>query len=103
MNNINQENLEKRRIICAAVRSRSTSKVVIGLHYYDTFMLSAMTVEDFPSYEDRGERGFIDQHGVFLTPTEAWKVAEAAGQILFKGHSDLQSSDTLGPSNLYWR
>jgi hypothetical protein len=33
------------------------------------------------SMSDVWECGFIDQHQVFLTRAEAWKVADAAGQI----------------------
>lgn len=46
-------------------------------------------------------QGFIDQHGVFLTRQEAWKVAEDAGQIIHRVGGDTLSGGTLYSENLY--
>jgi hypothetical protein len=50
---------------------------------------------------DPVDQGFLDQHGVFLSRTEAWKVAEAAGQILRRVGGDDANGGTLFSENLY--
>lgn len=47
------------------------------------------------------EQGFIDQWGIFLNRQEAWKVAKAAGQILYRCGGDDSDGGTLYSENLY--
>jgi hypothetical protein len=47
------------------------------------------------------EEGFIDQFGDFHARTEAWKIAEAAGQILHRCGGDDTDGGTLYSENLY--
>lgn len=49
----------------------------------------------------KSEAGFVDNFGNFLTRTEAWKVAEAAGQILYRVGGDTANGGTLYSENLY--
>jgi hypothetical protein len=46
-------------------------------------------------------QGFIDQFGVYMTRQEAWKVAEAAGQILYRCGGDTIDGGYLFSENLY--
>lgn len=68
-----------RVIVCAAARHRETGKVVCGVHHglcIGTFISLGMG-----SGSEKLELGFVDNKNVFLTRQEAWKVADAAGQI----------------------
>lgn len=73
-----------RRVVCAANRNNATGIIACGARHFDSVMHRA--IEQMPSVQRddwrKSEQGFIDQHGVFLTREEAWKVAEAAGQII---------------------
>jgi len=71
------------RIVCAANRKAFTGHIVLGIRHWDAFM-----------------RG-IDNKGVFLSRTEAWKVAEAAGQIIRRVGGDETNGGTLYSENLY--
>ena len=51
--------------------------------------------------DTKSESGFVDNRGNFLTRTEAWKVAEAAGQILYRVGGDETNGGTLYSENLY--
>ena len=46
-------------------------------------------------------QGFIDQNGIFMTRTEAWQVALAAGQIRYRCGGDTANGGTLYSENLY--
>lgn len=47
------------------------------------------------------EEGFIDQHGNFHTRQQAWKIAEANGQIIHRCGGDTANGGTLYSENLY--
>ncbi|CAE6710389.1 hypothetical protein [Candidatus Nitrotoga fabula] len=57
--------------------------------------------EEFEYGDIKFEQGFIDQHGVFMTRTEAWHVAQASGQILRRCGGDDANGGTLYSENLY--
>lgn len=71
--------------MCAAIRSED-GKLLLGIRHY-----SADMHRQIESRMDRhkfvrrlGEdQGFVDQHGVYMSREEAYKVAFAAGQILY--------------------
>lgn len=46
-------------------------------------------------------QGFVDQRGVFLTRTEAWSIALAAGQIIRRVGGNDTDGGTLYSENLY--
>lgn len=87
------------RIVCAANKNSATGEVILGVRHWDGWM-----------YEQRGqvtpgwktaEQGFIDQRGQFLTRTQAWVIAEAAGQIIHRCGGDEAEGGTLYSENLY--
>lgn len=68
-------------IVCAAMRKGDV--IVAGARHFDSVMRSQIKAMDTDAPQPWGgcEQGFIDQWGNFLTRREAWKVADAAGQI----------------------
>lgn len=92
-----------RRVVCAANRM-SDGTLFIGARHWDELMhAQAQRYIDLNNLEDHevgdAEQGFIDQWGVFMDREEAWKVAEAANQILFTGPGF--SGPELFSENLY--
>ena len=79
---VNKDN-KQRVVVCAANRSKS-GKIVCGARHWDPAMRAQILVDGKrPPEWSVAEQGFIDQFCVFMTRQEAWKVAEAAGQIKF--------------------
>ena len=89
----------QRVIVCAAVRSKKTLDVVCGVRHGDKTMFADNDLDVYIELFD--EQGFIDNKGVFLSRTEAWKVAEAAGQIKRRVGGDTIGGGTLFSENLY--
>lgn len=84
------------RIVCAANRKRFTGEVVLGIRHWDAWMTKALDTEGDPV-----DQGFIDNHGQFLNRVDAWKVAEAANQIIRRVGGDTKDGGTLYSENLY--
>ena len=101
---LNKSALEKkergfRRVVCSACRCIETGHLIIGPRHFDSIMRSQLLREkDHLKYKDQG---FIDQWGIYMSRTEAWKVAEAAGQILYRCGGDEADGGTLYSENLY--
>lgn len=89
--------VKERLIVCAAVRSKVTGKIFLGVRHNDGFMSGLMRLSS-QTQEGRWESGFIDQKGMFLTRQEAWAVAKAAGQIRNPSFGD---DGTLYSEHLY--
>lgn len=96
-----------RRIVCAANREAGTDLHITGPRHWDGTMTAQFhmvkghceeTLNRIPKFK---EQGFIDQHGEFLNRQEAWKVAEAAGQIIRRVGGDEANGGTLYSENLY--
>lgn len=68
-----------RVIVCPAIRARDTGVVLCGLHH-GTCMGQAINL-GLKKEGQRWDIGFIDNKGVFVDRKEAWKIADAAGQI----------------------
>jgi hypothetical protein len=83
------------RIVCAANRKRFTGEVVLGIRHWDAFM------NHLDTEGDPFDQGFIDNKGAFLSRTEAWTIAEAAGQIIRRVGGDDTNGGTLYSENLY--
>lgn len=83
------------RIVCAANRKRFTGEVIIGIRHFDAFM------RKMDSEGDPIDQGFVDNLGNFLSRTDAWKVAEVAGQIIRRVGGDEANGGTLYSENLY--
>ncbi len=64
-------------VVCAAMKKGEI--IVAGARHYDMVMRSQIEAMNVGSHG--WEQGFIDQKGKFLTREEAWKIADAAGQI----------------------
>lgn len=86
-----------RRVVCAA-NLMEDGNVLLGARHWDHMMVNQANRAG-----SRGEveQGFIDQHGVFMSRREAWKVAETAGQIIKRVGGDDRDGGTLYSENLY--
>ena len=74
--------MNTRVIVCAAIRNNKTGVVLCGVHH-GRCKDQAMDLELLGRSEENTSwiPGFIDNDNNFLTRAEAWKVADAAGQI----------------------
>ena len=87
----------QQRVVCSAVRY-SGGFMLIGPRHYDDTMRKQMDDLGIEGSEECPEQGFIDQHGVFLTREEAWVIASAANQVIFRCGGD---GEKLYSENLY--
>jgi hypothetical protein len=88
----------KRRVVCSAIRAKFTGEVIIGIRHYDEWMGK---FDSWSGWGDPVDQGFIDQYGVFMDREEAWKVAAAADQIIYRCGGDDKNGGTLYSENLY--
>lgn len=86
-----------RLIVCAAVRNRQETIIVCGARHFDGIMRAQIAAMN--TAEKIWEQGFIDQRGNFLTRGEAWKIANAAGQIRRRCGGDVKLSDSASTTN----
>lgn len=89
------------RVVCAANRC-ADGVVLLGARHWDMMMHKQAD----QIYGDREipkpvEQGFIDNRGNFLTREEAWKIAEANGQIIRRVGGDSMNGGKLFSENLY--
>lgn len=90
----------QRVIVCAAMRDRKTGNVVCSVRHWDKLTHWLFdSPEEAREFDD--EQGFVDNKYHFLTRQEAWKVAEAAGQIKRRCGGDTADGGTLYSENLY--
>jgi hypothetical protein len=78
----------QRRVVCSAIRN-SSGELILGARHYDSQMRTSIeSHKDGKSFHHRNgkDQGFIDQWNVYMDRKEAYKVAEAAGQILHPEH-----------------
>ncbi len=82
------------RIVCAALQY-DTGELIVGPRHFCPVMRKQLENSD-----DNGipEQGFIDQHGKFYNRTEAWIIADNAGQIVRRVGGDEKK---LYSENLY--
>lgn len=92
------------RIVCAANRHPS-GEVILGIRHWDSFMHQSHSLHASPDISAHDghlyEQGFVDQFGSFMSRTYAWKVAQAAGQIIRRVGGDTAGGGTLYSENLY--
>ena len=69
-----------RMIACPAIRYRESGRTFCGVHH--GACVSAAMAAGMSGSSREFEAGFLDNEQTFLTRSEAWKVADAAGQIL---------------------
>ena len=92
-----------RRVVCAAIRAFD-GEVLIGIRHYSEDMAAQMRVRrNGQKFHHRygDDQGFVDNNGEYMTRQEAWKVAEAAGQIIRRVGGDTSDGGTLYSENLY--
>lgn len=70
-----------RLIVCAAIKSKISGRVICGARHLDEIMRDGITHGGGREEWRGAEQGFIDQFCVFVSRQEAWKIADAAGQI----------------------
>ena len=70
-----------RLIVCAAIQHKETGLVICGVRHGNCLNSVTKYGIDYIPNGNMWECGFVDQDNVFLTRAEAWKVADAAGQI----------------------
>lgn len=85
-----------RRVVCAACIS-GNGVIVVSPRHGDTLCRAGFAQIGERPLTGPGQQGFIDQWGRFMDRKEAWRVAEAAGQILY----EVSSPGTLYSENLY--
>jgi hypothetical protein len=90
----------QRYIVCAANKT-ADGTLVLGARHYDSVMHDTIDRLKLKRSHNPDDQGFIDQYGVFLSRTEAWKVAFYAGQIRFRCGGDTANGGTLYSENLY--
>lgn len=88
------------RIVCAAVRYPD-GKMLVGPRHFDYTMLLQHQALKIEFEEGESEKGFVDQEGKFYTRQEAWKLAEANGQILYRPEAYEKQVGTLFSEHLY--
>ena len=77
--------MKQRRIVCAAIRGQGGG-LILGIRHYDLSMLGQLKYRDDAwklRHRSGDDQGFVDQHGVYMTREEAYRVASEAGQILY--------------------
>ncbi len=77
----------ERRVVCAAIRAADGS-VLLGIRHYSRDMhaqIQARGMMDGQKFIRRmdEDQGFVDQYGVFMSREEAYRVAEASGQLRY--------------------
>jgi hypothetical protein len=88
-------------IVCAANRDPRTGRMLYGLRHWDSIMHITYRGHLGETAPHDWEQGFVDNRYQFLTRTEAWKVAEVAGQIRRRVGGDNAAGGTLYSENLY--
>lgn len=75
---------EARRVVCAAIRA-ADGELLLGIRHYSRDMHVQLRArrdsEKFYHRHDE-DQGFVDQHGVFMTREEAYRVACDAHQLV---------------------
>lgn len=89
------EDHSQRRVVCAA-NMFPDGTIILGARHWDPLMCQQANALGRKGGTE--EQGFIDQWRVFMTREEAWLVAEAAGQIIYRGN---WGDGVLYSENLY--
>jgi hypothetical protein len=89
------------RIVCAAnlYKVNGEDTLVLGVRHHCSLM--RQNISNLGQDVGKGIQGFVDKFGKFHTRTEAWKIAEAAGQIVRRVGSNTLKDGTLFSENLY--
>ena len=94
-----RERRGERRIVCSALRHRDSGDLILGPRHFDMTMHKQIAnYKMLTTIWNRAEQGFIDNYGVFCNRKEAFLIAQAANQIIYRVGND---TDTLYSENLY--
>jgi hypothetical protein len=77
--------LKPRRVVCAAIRA-ADGTLLLGIRHYSADMYRQIDMRlDGNKFMHRmdEDQGFVDQHGVFMSRSEAYRVALATGQLVY--------------------
>ena len=85
------------RIVCAAVLYKDGT-MLVGPRHFDDVMCKQYKRFGLKDEESQSVKGFLDQHGTFLTREEAYVVATKQGQIAHRFSGD---DSRLFSENLY--
>lgn len=85
-----------RMVVCAAMK-HDDGRIIASPRHFDT--IARQAAKD--GFWGDCEQGFVDQRGVFMSRTEAWKVACDARQIRRRVGGDGTDGGTLYSENLY--
>lgn len=89
---------EQNRIVCAA-NKYPNGMVVPGVRHMDRLMVDILRRCSRIDSNTQPIEGFLDKFGIFHNRREAWKIAEAAGQIVRRVGGD--DRGVLYSENLY--
>jgi hypothetical protein len=87
--------MSKPRVVVCAALLNNDDEIICSPRHFDSTARAAFNWND---HWWNAEQGFVDQFGVFMSREEAWKVAEAAGQIKYRCGGD---GKELFSENLY--
>lgn len=76
--------MTQRRIVCAAIRA-ADGEALLGIRHYSMDMHRQIEQRrDGAKFTHRHDedQGFVDEHGVYLTREEAYRIAADNGQIV---------------------
>lgn len=101
--------MNRQRIVCAAIRSKTTGRILCGARHMDFVMRQFTVRRRFWLFGRRclraewksPEQGFIDQFGNFLTRSEAYFIAKLEGQVIGRSSSSHDYGPTLFSEDLY--
>jgi hypothetical protein len=72
------------RIVCAAIRAADGGLLLGIRHYSKDMQVQVASRVDGDKYKNRldEDQGFVDQHGIFISRLDAYKIAKENGQLL---------------------
>jgi len=88
-----------RRVVCAAVKLNET--LVLGPRHFDKTMHRTIDLITYGASKEtrqawaQATQGFVDQHGVFMSRSEAYEVAVHANQCAPKVTSRILFSEDI--------
>lgn len=68
-------------LVCAAIRHRVSGRIIASVEYFDTIMQSQIDRTEGRDCWKNHEKGFLDQHGTFVTAVDAVKTIKKTQQI----------------------
>lgn len=93
--------MKSNRIVCAANKNPLTGNIVLGVRHHDQLMNEQIRRE--ATINEYTEQGFVDRNYVWHTREDAWKIAQAAGQLICieSWNNVVGYNGTLYSENLY--